>query len=144
MPSWREISGTGIRNVIGTLSRTSTGLPSTLTGSYSHCFTASTAASSSPGIERTTSTRGHLAVLVDGQVQDHDAAQAAGLRVGRIHRLDHLGPLGDRHAGFAGDERLLLRLAGGGERAGEREHGERSHEVQLNPPRAACLARPLP
>ena len=51
-PASRAIFGRASANVIGTVRRTATGLPSTLTGSYSHCRAAAMAASSRPGTLR--------------------------------------------------------------------------------------------
>ena len=72
----RVTRGTGIVNVMGTLRRTGTGLPSTRVTSYSHWRAATSAASSNGGTLRVTSTDGHLARGVDDELQDHDAAQA--------------------------------------------------------------------
>ena len=51
-PASRATFGSASANVIGTVRRTATALPSTFTGSYSHCRAAAIAASSSPGTLR--------------------------------------------------------------------------------------------
>src|SRR6185436_6647616 len=53
-PDWRVRRGSASENVIGTVSRTLTGLLSILVGSYSHGRAAAIAASSSPGTLRST------------------------------------------------------------------------------------------
>ena len=53
-PAWRSSRGSASENVIGTVRRTLTGLPSTFVGSYSHCRAAAIAASSSPATLRST------------------------------------------------------------------------------------------
>ena len=60
IPESRARAGRASVNVIGTVSRTLTGLPSTFVGSYSHCRAAAIAASSRPGTLRTTAVEATL------------------------------------------------------------------------------------
>src|SRR6185436_2293768 len=62
MPASRVMSGSFSANVIGTVSRTGTGLPSTLVTSYSHWRAAVSAASSKGGTLRSTSAMSTLPV----------------------------------------------------------------------------------
>ena len=70
---------------------TGTGTPLSSVGVNSHCLTASSAAWSSSGIERSTRASCTLPFGADGRLDDHDALHARRLGDRRIDRLDVLG-----------------------------------------------------
>ena len=73
-----------------TVMMTGTGTPFSSVGVNCHCFTASSAAWSSSGIERRTFASLTRAVGADGRLDDDHALHARRLRDGRIDRLDVL------------------------------------------------------